>query len=88
MDSEARQVIFECLSDRIVMLVSKRTPADLLSQASLVVVLDGSTISGIGDAEWFKRVARDHLPGGRDAVVAGGAGAGLLTDEEELVDDL
>ena len=88
MDSDTRQAIFELLSDRIVMLVSTGAPADLLSQASLVVVLDESTISGIGDAQWFKRVARDHLPGGQDAVVAGVAGGGLPTDEEELIDDL
>ncbi len=88
MDSEARQAVFEVLSDRIVMLVSKRTPADLFSQGSLVVVLDESKISGIGGVEWFNRVVRDYLPGGRYAMVAGGAGDGSLTDEEELVDDL
>ncbi len=88
MGSEARQAVFELLSDRIVMLVSTGAPADLLSQSSPVIVLDESTISGIGDAQWFKRVVRDHLRDGRDAVVAGVAGGGPLTDEEELVDDL
>ena len=88
MGSEARQVVFDNLSDRIVMLISKRTPVDLLSQASLVVVLDESTISGIGDTDWFNRVARDHHPDRRETVVAGVAGDGLSTIEDETLDDV
>lgn len=88
MGSEARKAVFDILSDRIVLLDSKRTPADLLSQASLVFVLDEAAIIGIGDAEWFNRVARQHLLDIQDTVAVGGDGDKLLSDEEEMVDDL
>ena len=82
MGSEARQAVFELLSDRIVMLVSMGAPADLISQASLVVVLDESTISGIGDAQWFGALGDESQ---RQSQLVGLA-SGLV--EEEDVDDL
>ena len=82
MGSEARQAVLELLSDRIVMLVSTGAPADLLSQSSLVVVLDESTISGIGDAQWYGALE----DASQRQLQLVGASNGL--DEEEDVDDL
>ena len=82
MGSEARQAVFELLSDRVVMLVSMGAPADLLSQASLVVLLEESTISGIGDAQWFGALEDESE---RQLQLVGTA-SGL--DQEEDVDDL
>ncbi len=82
MGSEARQAVLELLSDRIVMLVSIGATADLLSQASLVVVLDESTISGIGDAQWYGALE----DASQRQLQLVGAASGL--DEEEDVDDL
>lgn len=82
MGSEARQAVFQLLSDRIVMLVSIGAPVDLLSQASLVVVLDESTISGIGDAQWFGALEDESQRRLQSVETASGL------DEEEDVEDL
>ena len=85
MGSEARQAVFERLSDRIVMLVSTGAPADLLSQASLVVVLDESTISGIGDTSWFKRFAEKQRAQTGPTATDRGVTA-LDLDDDDLLD--
>ncbi len=57
MDSEARQAVFEFLSDRVVLLLSKQPPSTLLSHTSLAIVMDDSKIRGIGHTSWFKGIA-------------------------------
>ena len=66
----------------LLMLVAIGAPAVLLSQVSLVVVLDESTISGIGDAQWYGALE----DASQRQLQLVGASNGL--DEEEDVDDL
>ena len=85
MDVQTQQAIVELLSDRIVVFVtSAQIPDELLSHVSLVIVLDGSAIRGIGDAQWYRSLtdrSRGHLQ------LVGAGGTLDQSDDEEIDDD-
>ena len=86
MDAQALRAIVELLSGRIVFVTSAQMPDGLLSHVSLVIVLDGSAIRGIGDARWYRSLddrSRGHL----QLAGAGGAGGRLDDSDDEEIDD-
>lgn len=86
MDAQALRAIVELLSGRIVFVTSAQMPDGLPSHASLVIVLDGSAIRGIGDARWYRSL-NERSRGPLQLVGVGGAGGTLDDSDDEEIDD-
>lgn len=80
-----RKKILDAFSDRVVVIVSINGHESLISNATLVVVIDDTAVRGIGDPAWFEQIAHDHFPGNGNSVLAG-----VVDDsnEDEMLDDL